>query len=891
MTGKTKPEEGYRWDYGCADHKEARAWKTGGWHHVAATWNAASGEKALYLDGRPVSRNTTEWIRSDPFRSTGFVTLGSAPASGAYDELMLWDRVLGAEEVALLAAQPAEVARALDEGLPRAQAKRSWPVEFAVYAVKGEDAASTIVEPGAEFAAKVPVHNPGEKAWQGKVTFTLLDFWEKPRDTREVALSLPAGVQQTVDVTFRAPERGIFKVAVRLPDGDTVWERDVASFAAWPAPRAAPDPESFFGHHVNSWSEGTVAQAARLGLGWNRDHNMLQFTWWPRVQPEPGEFTWTYEFHRERMVKHHMRVLGQFFGTPYWATADGKPLPKQQGPAYPYGARPNLEAFRRYVFQTVKRHPEVRHWEVWNEPDVSMFWGGSPEEFADLCRVAYEAAKAADPKVVVMNGGYTGPAWKWHEKAAQAGALKYADALSCHLYYSPDQHPEELEGRMCDVVRHFEDLARAHAGRPLPIWDTESGSSDTTWLRGIEGATLPPEALRTPLNWRQAAITAVQHAPILQSLGVVRSFQYLWQSSRTDAYEEAQAIDVTNAPKPKILARTALQAQVDGARFAGQVRRSEGRLWANVYAKRAGGSVVVWWAGRGGKVRVEGRWPGKRERVVDLMGNERPAPDAIEVDETPSYLHVAAPAEAVLRALKSVRVTVIREPVPVPQSVAADQGHGVPSLPDYVAPAENPAGVFTVDLRAFANMAFADEKAGDGVGGWADEGPLNCLHSMPTGRQRFYGVPFDVVDPAKNGGKAVLTLKGRNVTPNLPAQIAGIPLGGRPVRCLYFLHAAAWGTPGTLGKYVVHYADGGAVEVPLTIGENTQNWWNGYAEGEQSRPVPVRVTETLDGKPAWRFVRVWEWQNPRRDVPVATLEFVSAAGPQTPILLAVTGVR
>jgi hypothetical protein len=167
---------------------------------------------------------------------------------------------------------------------------------------------------------------------------------------------------------------------------------------------------------------------------------------------------------------------------------------------------------------------------------------------------------------------------------------------------------------------------------------------------------------------------------------------------------------------------------------------------------------------------------------------------------------------------------------------------------------------------------------------------MNDLRQMPLGKRTFAGVPFDIIDPATNGGKSVVTLKGKAVTPNLPEKVR-IPLAeARKIRCLYFLHAASWGTPGEIGSYVIHYADGTAVTVANRIPETNGNWWNGHDPKEESHPIPIRVTNTLSGKPVWRYVRVLEWQNPKRNVPVTAIEATSKGGQQTPILIALTGV-
>ena len=96
------------------------------------------------------------------------------------------------------------------------------------------------------------------------------------------------------------------------------------------------------------------------------------------------------------MNRFHLNVLGQFFTVPYWAGGAGRKLPKPVGNPYPYGGPCDLDAFGNYVTQTVKHFPGIRYWEIWNEPDVSMFWNGFTEEFAALCKVAYESAKKAN---------------------------------------------------------------------------------------------------------------------------------------------------------------------------------------------------------------------------------------------------------------------------------------------------------------------------------------------------------------------------------------------------------------------------------------------------------------------------------------------------------------
>ena len=60
------------------------------------------------------------------------------------------------------------------------------------------------------------------------------------------------------------------------------------------------------------------------------------------------------------------------------------------------------------------------------------------------------------------------------------------------------------------------------------------------------------------------------------------------------------------------------------------------------------------------------------------------------------------------------------------------------------------------------NRDIKDEIEGDGTGGWSDQGDNDLRMFDQFGAQEMLGVPFDFVNPALNGGKAVLALRGQN---------------------------------------------------------------------------------------------------------------------------------
>ena len=183
-----------------------------------------------------------------------------------------------------------------------------------------------------------------------------------------------------------------------------------------------------------------------------------------------------------------------------------------------------------------------------------------------------------------------------------------------------------------------------------------------------------------------------------------------------------------------------------------------------------------------------------------------------------------------------------------------------------------------IDLKAVVNMDWRDEVWGDGKGGWTDQGDTD-MRQIQVGAQLFCGIPFEVIDPAKNGGKAVLTLKSKKFAPGPVAATASV---GSKARSLYFLHASAW-TGGHMATYVVHYEDGTSVPIPIRAKEEICDWW-GPAHGVKYRVafvVPNAKTDAVG-------MLVFGWDNPNPEKLIKSVEFKSEMGDGIVLVGAVT---
>ena len=156
---------------------------------------------------------------------------------------------------------------------------------------------------------------------------------------------------------------------------------------------------------------------------------------------------------------------------------DGTDVPSNEGRLNP------TNPWARFVGAAVTRYrpggeagTHIRHWEIWNEPDLCHFWSGTPQEYARLLKVAYIVIKWIDPDAYVVFGGlahFANGQWLYDMlDALQSDSLSgqydgFFDAAGSHHYslaYVGYQYTNKVRNALNQ---------RGWAGKP--IWITESG--------------------------------------------------------------------------------------------------------------------------------------------------------------------------------------------------------------------------------------------------------------------------------------------------------------------------------------------------------------------------------------------------------------------------------
>jgi beta-galactosidase len=208
-----------------------------------------------------------------------------------------------------------------------------------------------------------------------------------------------------------------------------------------------------------------------------------------------------------------------------------------------------------------------------------------------------------------------------------------------------------------------------------------------------------------------------------------------------------------------------------------------------------------------------------------------------------------------------------------------------------------------VDLATFANRGYVDDQAGDGVGGFTDQGDNDLRYflinhtgmvgGMAVAAERFpaqvrlNGVEYRLTDPKANGGKAMLVFRAGDHDPQALAEVRGIPVGKVLADRVWFLHTGAWpsdtGYGTEVARYEIVYADGTRAAAPVRIGQEINDWWD---------PKPLAGAQVAwtgrNEKTAPVGVYSMAWDNPHPDKPIAAIDVVGNLAQTQVALLAIT---
>lgn len=205
---------------------------------------------------------------------------------------------------------------------------------------------------------------------------------------------------------------------------------------------------------------------------------------WKYLQPtKGGAYNWAiYDGFVRAAAQRGIQVIGILDYAPDWAAAPDCNV--TQGLCPPA----SLSQFNSYVNATVRHYKAlgVRTWEVWNEPNIALFWGPKPNAatYTSLLKNSYNTIKSIDSGAVVISSGLA-PADTTDTTAAPEdflravyanGGKRYFDAVGAHPYSYPaapgDTDPWSGWQRMVNM----HNIMQANGDGAKKVWATEVGA-------------------------------------------------------------------------------------------------------------------------------------------------------------------------------------------------------------------------------------------------------------------------------------------------------------------------------------------------------------------------------------------------------------------------------
>jgi hypothetical protein len=263
---------------------------------------------------------------------------------------------------------------------------------------------------------------------------------------------------------------------------------------ALPASAGAALPGGFVGMtSEDSFARGGSYREANLAAQRKAGVRLLRQTFdWSQIETSPGVYSW--RVHDKLVLataRNGLAVLPILFNPPAWHSS--RPASGARRGTYPPG---NPAAMARFAAAAVGRYGPrgslwrenpgaparpVRAWQVWNEPSLPAYWGGSPNAraYVRLLKAVNGAIKRADRRAEIVTAGLPPsklrgavPILRYIRQVHRAGGKRYFDTLAVNSYA---RNAREL-GKLLTGVRRAMNRGRDRRAR---IWITELGWCDS----------------------------------------------------------------------------------------------------------------------------------------------------------------------------------------------------------------------------------------------------------------------------------------------------------------------------------------------------------------------------------------------------------------------------
>jgi hypothetical protein len=276
----------------------------------------------------------------------------------------------------------------------------------------------------------------------------------------------------------------------------------------------------YLGLHIHNADTGTKWPTPSFG-GWRLwDANVA----WPNLEPERGRWDFAKLDRYVAMAElTGVEVLLPLGLSPNWASA----RPSERS-SYALGnaAEPrDVEDWNNYVRVVATRYKgRIRDFEIWNEPNETGFFSGSPEMLVALTCHAQRVLKSVSRENRLVSPSMVGLANAPELLGAflEKGGKNCIDIVGFH-FYVPKGPPEAL----LPLVRRVRIAMQKSGVGQLPLWNTETG----WWIKyeGLQLAKPDPEWL-TRISVAKSGAWVARSLILGRAAELERFYWYAWDN-------------------------------------------------------------------------------------------------------------------------------------------------------------------------------------------------------------------------------------------------------------------------------------------------------------------------------------------------------------------------
>ena len=219
-------------------------------------------------------------------------------------------------------------------------------------------------------------------------------------------------------------------------------------------------PEDY--NRSNQESEQQLDLMKQAGIKWIRSIWRWDKIEWNMMQPD---YTFL-DYVVEEAWKRDIRFVPCLHTVPRWASTAS--TGNSEYNCFP----PHMEYWDNFVYNIVNHFKHrIKYWETWNEPNY-YYWLGTSEDYFELQKTAYLAAKRADPQSKILIGAYAIAGAGHLDQLLQLGAKDYFDLVSIHPY-PPKDASVNYNSFLAYQVRTMRMVMAQYGCEDRPIWFTE----------------------------------------------------------------------------------------------------------------------------------------------------------------------------------------------------------------------------------------------------------------------------------------------------------------------------------------------------------------------------------------------------------------------------------